>query len=139
VNPRETLHGLSGSFRAGRLLWLAANTKTIYDRSEVIQRARSRVGERRYRLLTNNYEHFGEWCLNGQQRSYQVRVGPSCAGSSSQISCLSSIATDAKWNDKVLGPLNDYAVSPAPFVVSGMLNRKMLPPIGLGKTHNRPP
>jgi hypothetical protein len=61
-------------FRNGRPLWVAANTEPIYDRSEVVQRARSRVGERRYRLLTNNCEHFCEWCLNGQQRSYQVEA-----------------------------------------------------------------
>jgi hypothetical protein len=39
---------------------------------EVIRRARSRVGENSYRLLSNNCEHFCEWCLHGQQRSYQV-------------------------------------------------------------------
>jgi hypothetical protein len=38
----------------------------------VINRARSRVGEDRYRLLTNNCEHFCEWCLHGEHRSYQV-------------------------------------------------------------------
>ena len=28
--------------------------------------ARSRLGERSYRILTNNCEHFCEWCLNAQ-------------------------------------------------------------------------
>jgi hypothetical protein len=40
----------------------------------VIQRARSRVGEDCYRLLTNNCEHFCEWCLRGEHRSYQVEA-----------------------------------------------------------------
>lgn len=31
-----------------------------------------RLGEHRYRLLTNNCEHFCEWCVNGAHRSYQV-------------------------------------------------------------------
>ena len=35
-------------------------------------RARSRVGEDCYRLLTNNCEHFCEWCLRGEPRSYQI-------------------------------------------------------------------
>jgi hypothetical protein len=61
-------------FGNGRPLWVAPNAQPIYDGSEVVQRARSRVGERRYRLLTNNCEHFCEWCLNGQQRSYQVEA-----------------------------------------------------------------
>jgi hypothetical protein len=61
-------------FRDGRSLWLATNSTSNFDRSEVVQRARSRIGESRYRLLTNNCEHFCEWCLNGKQRSYQVEA-----------------------------------------------------------------
>jgi lecithin:retinol acyltransferase len=61
-------------FRDGRSLWLATNSKSPFDRSDVVQRARSRIGESRYRLLTNNCEHFCEWCVNGKQRSYQVEA-----------------------------------------------------------------
>jgi hypothetical protein len=32
----------------------------------------SRLGERRYRILTNNCEHFCEWCLNGASRSHRT-------------------------------------------------------------------
>jgi hypothetical protein len=45
-----------------------------FDVREVICRARSRVGEDRYRLLTNNCEHFCEWCLCGTARSFQVEA-----------------------------------------------------------------
>jgi hypothetical protein len=38
----------------------------------VIRRARSRIGENGYRLLSNNCEHFCEWCLHGEPRSEQV-------------------------------------------------------------------
>jgi Lecithin retinol acyltransferase len=41
---------------------------------EVVRRARSRIGEDNYRLLTNNCEHFCEWCLRGEPRSYQVEA-----------------------------------------------------------------
>jgi hypothetical protein len=61
-------------FRDGRSLWVAPNARSIFDRREVTCRARSRIGESRYRLLTNNCEHFCEWCLNGEQRSYQVEA-----------------------------------------------------------------
>ena len=44
-----------------------------YDASALVQRARSRLGENRYRLLTNNCEHFCTWCLYGEGRSEQVR------------------------------------------------------------------
>lgn len=39
---------------------------------EVVRRARSRLGENRYRLLSNNCEHFCQWCLCGEPRSLQV-------------------------------------------------------------------
>jgi Lecithin retinol acyltransferase len=38
----------------------------------VVVRARSRLGEDRYRLTTNNCEHFCHWCLTGEPRSAQV-------------------------------------------------------------------
>jgi hypothetical protein len=37
-----------------------------------VDRARSRLGEDRYRLWSNNCEHFVEWCLHGRPRSAQV-------------------------------------------------------------------
>jgi hypothetical protein len=46
--------------------------RPCFDRREVVARARSRLGERSYRILTNNCEHFCEWCLKGASRSTQV-------------------------------------------------------------------
>lgn len=43
-----------------------------FDRCEVVERARSRLGERRYRLLTNNCEHFCAWVLRDQCVSSQL-------------------------------------------------------------------
>jgi hypothetical protein len=37
-----------------------------------VERARSRLGEDRYRIWSNNCEHFVEWCLHGTPRSAQV-------------------------------------------------------------------
>ena len=37
-----------------------------------VARARSRLGEDRYRFLSNNCEHFAEWCISGVSRSSQV-------------------------------------------------------------------
>jgi cell wall-associated NlpC family hydrolase len=45
---------------------------SAFAAQEVIRRARSRLGEERYRLLANNCEHFCEWCLHGRACSYQV-------------------------------------------------------------------
>lgn len=44
-----------------------------YSATVLVQRARSRLGEDQYRLLTNNCEHFCTWCLYGKDRSEQVR------------------------------------------------------------------
>lgn len=30
------------------------------------------MGEDRYSLFRNNCEHFCEWCMRGEQRSYQI-------------------------------------------------------------------
>jgi hypothetical protein len=45
-----------------------------FARSEVVERARSRLGERSYRILTNNCEHFCAWALRGENRSTQVEL-----------------------------------------------------------------
>lgn len=45
-----------------------------YIGREAVQRARSRLGENHYRLLTNNCEHFCTWCIDGVGRSEQVRA-----------------------------------------------------------------
>jgi hypothetical protein len=37
-----------------------------------VHRARARLGEDRYNVLTNNCEHFCEWCVRGEPRSDQV-------------------------------------------------------------------
>lgn len=58
-------------FTQGRpLRMLFENSR--FSSAEVVQRALSRIGEDRYRILTNNCEHFCEWCVQGEPRSYQV-------------------------------------------------------------------
>ena len=48
------------------------NGTVRFNHEEVIRRARSRIGENSYHLLSNNCEHFCEWCLRGEHRSEQV-------------------------------------------------------------------
>jgi len=45
-----------------------------YSGEQIVLRARSRLGENRYRLMTNNCEHFCAWCLLGESRSEQVHA-----------------------------------------------------------------
>jgi hypothetical protein len=65
-------------FACGERVWVKSDAPSGFDVSEVICRARSRVGEDRYRLLTNNCEHFCEWCLSGTARSFQVEAWLAC-------------------------------------------------------------
>jgi hypothetical protein len=61
-------------FARGKPTWVRFNGAQNFDSGEVVRRARSRVGEDCYKLLTNNCEHFCEWCLHGEHRSYQVEA-----------------------------------------------------------------
>jgi len=53
-------------------VWIRAPRTAGPDGDTVVRRARSRIGENRYSLFSNNCEHFCEWCMHGEQRSYQV-------------------------------------------------------------------
>jgi hypothetical protein len=59
-------------FAQGCSIWVRMEESGWFDRNEVVRRARLRLGENRYRVLTNNCEHFCEWCVRGEHRSYQV-------------------------------------------------------------------
>ncbi len=61
-------------FADGRPVWVRPCTNPRFDPTEVIRRAHSRLGENRYRVLSNNCEHFSEWCLRGEARSLQVEA-----------------------------------------------------------------
>ncbi|MGN6318676.1 lecithin retinol acyltransferase family protein [Trinickia sp.] len=60
-------------FCAGRSVRVQPEPGAIYGAEEAVERAKSRLGEDRYRLLTNNCEHFCTWCVRGVGRSEQVR------------------------------------------------------------------
>jgi hypothetical protein len=61
-------------FAAGSAISIRVHPCAQYVGAETIRRARSRLGENHYRLLTNNCEHFCAWCLSGESRSQQVET-----------------------------------------------------------------
>lgn len=61
-------------FTRGRGYAVKAWAAPRFGAAEVVARARSRIGEDRYRLLSNNCEHFAEWCIGGHSRSHQVEA-----------------------------------------------------------------
>lgn len=54
-------------------VWVIEEPGVRYSAQEIVKRAQSRIGESRYRLLTNNCEHLCNWCVHGKSRSDQVR------------------------------------------------------------------
>ena len=59
-------------FSMGRGLGMKWTPTARYIGRAAAQRALSRVGEDRYRVMSNNCEHFCAWCLDGENRSRQV-------------------------------------------------------------------
>ena len=59
-------------FANGQVVHVECRSERALDAQEIVARARSRLGENRYRLLTNNCEHFSEWSRFGVSRSRQV-------------------------------------------------------------------
>lgn len=59
-------------FDGGRGIAVVATPATPANATAAIARARSRLGENRWRLWSNNCEHFATWCLDGCARSAQV-------------------------------------------------------------------
>jgi Lecithin retinol acyltransferase len=59
-------------FANGQAVHVECRSERALDEREILARARSRLGESRYRLLTNNCEHFSEWSRFGVSRSRQV-------------------------------------------------------------------
>jgi Lecithin retinol acyltransferase len=59
-------------FAAGRPVRIVDLGASFHRPSEIVRRARSRIGEDDYRLLTNNCEHFCNWCVSGVSRSAQA-------------------------------------------------------------------
>jgi len=59
-------------FADGHPVWVHPARPTGLPGAEIVRRARSRLGENRYRFFSNNCEHLSEWCVNGEHRSSQV-------------------------------------------------------------------
>jgi hypothetical protein len=62
------------AFARGRPVSVRTHPDSRFAACEVIARARSRLGEGCYRILSNNCEHFCEWCVCGESRSRQIEI-----------------------------------------------------------------
>jgi hypothetical protein len=62
---------LSG-FAVGHPIHVVEHADGQYSPAQIVERARSRVGEQNYHLLNNNCEHFCNWCVSGLSQSAQT-------------------------------------------------------------------
>lgn len=60
------------AFMAGNDFTVRTYISPRFSGQDVVERAHSRLGENKYNLLSNNCEHFCEWCINEIHRSEQV-------------------------------------------------------------------
>lgn len=71
--PSETIERTSrATFTQGKKVYVKQYS-TSFLPDAVVQRAKNRLGERKYNLLFNNCEHFATWCKAGFSDSQQVR------------------------------------------------------------------
>lgn len=61
-------------FARGRPVRVRVHVDARFDCDAVVARVQSRLGEDRYRALSNNCEHLCEWSIYGENRSRQVEV-----------------------------------------------------------------
>jgi hypothetical protein len=59
-------------FARGHAVRVMPRDSQRFENGEVVRRARSRLGENCYRLLSNNCEHLCNWCLYGEAVSGQT-------------------------------------------------------------------
>jgi hypothetical protein len=64
-------------FANGKSVWILQE-KREYSGDEIANRARSRIGESQYKILSNNCEHFCSWCISGKSCSAQVKAYLHC-------------------------------------------------------------
>ena len=62
------------AFAQSHPVWVQPHVNPRFDHHEIVERARSRLGESCYHLLSNNCEHLCEWCVQGEGRSWQVET-----------------------------------------------------------------
>ncbi|NEO58090.1 MAG: NC domain-containing protein [Okeania sp. SIO3B5] len=69
----ETIERTSKEYFTDRRKIYVKRYPVRYIADTVIQRAESRLGEKKYNIIKNNCEHFATWCITGVSHSQQVK------------------------------------------------------------------
>lgn len=85
------------SFAAGNPIFVKHQPKA-YIPDIVMQRAESRLGEQQYNLVSNNCEHFANWCKTGVNESHQLNnfgLGIGGVGAAAARGLIQEAATES--------------------------------------------
>jgi hypothetical protein len=85
------------SFAAGNPIFVK-HQPASYIPDIVMQRAESRLGEQRYNLVSNNCEHFANWCKTGLNESQQLNnfgLGMGGIGAAASRGLIEEAATES--------------------------------------------
>lgn len=63
---------MSKNFPSGKYFVLDFGDNAKFSADDTVKRAKSRLGENNYNLITNNCEHFAVWCKTDNAVSYQI-------------------------------------------------------------------
>lgn len=69
----ETIERTSKEYFTDRRKVYVKRYPVRYIADTVIQRAESKLGEKKYNIVFNNCEHFATWCITGVSHSQQVK------------------------------------------------------------------
>lgn len=77
-------------FTQGRGYRVKLHINPCRSGQEIVERARSRLGEDLYSLVRNNCEHFCEWCITGRTLSKQIRRAGQAVTTTSSVALSAS-------------------------------------------------
>ena len=66
-------------FSHGQGIDVIEHADRAFSRAQTVERAKSRIGEKGYSLLSSNCEDFANWCISGKSDSSQVRLAAAAA------------------------------------------------------------
>lgn len=66
-------------FSRGQGIDVIEHADRAFSRAQTVERAKSRIGEKGYSLLSSNCEDFANWCISGKSDSSQVRLAAAAA------------------------------------------------------------
>lgn len=128
-------------FVASQSVTVKPHPKAKYMGGSAVDRARSRLWEERYNLITNNCEHFVYWCLYDRNKSAQVNDVSRLVALAAKRNPVAAIAISAKeasdsirayiegkiTKEQMLNEISDTVISSTSILYYGALGQTAIP------------